>query len=71
MSWSSRQPFPPRQVLALYALVSATAVPAFAQSVPPAPQAEDELPVVIQAEEIGGRPDRRLDLNRNSSQTSA
>ncbi|WP_313167841.1 LPS-assembly protein LptD [Massilia oculi] len=65
MSWSSRQPFPPRQVLALYALVSATAVPAFAQSVPPAPQAEDELPVVIQAEEIGGRPDRRLDLNRN------
>ena len=65
MSWSSRQPFPPRQVLALYALVSATAAPAFAQSVPPAPQAEDELPVVIQAEEIGGRPDRRLDLNRN------
>ena len=65
MSWSSSQPFPPRQVLALYALVSATAVPAFAQSVPPAPQAEDELPVVIQAEEIGGRPDRRLDLNRN------
>ena len=65
MSWSSRQPFPPRQVLALYALVSATAIPAFAQSVPPAPQAEDELPVIIQAEEIGGRPDRRLDLNRN------
>ena len=65
MSWSSSQPFPPRQVLALYALVTATAVPAFAQSVPPAPQAEDELPVVIQAEEIGGRPDRRLDLNRN------
>lgn len=65
MSWSSRQPFPPRQVLALYALVSATAAPAFAQSVPPAPQAEEDLPVVIQAEEIGGRPDRRLDLNRN------
>ena len=65
MSWSSSQPFPPRQVLALYALVTATAVPAFAQSVPPAPQAEDELPVTIQAEEIGGRPDRRLDLNRN------
>jgi len=65
MSWSSRQPFPPRQVLALYALVSVTAVPAFAQSAPAAPQAEDELPVVIQAEEIGGRPDRRMDLNRN------
>ncbi|MGF6275100.1 LPS-assembly protein [Massilia sp. UYP11] len=65
MSWSSSQPFPPRQVLALYALVSATAIPAFAQSVPPAPQAEDELPVIIQAEEIGGRPDRRVDLNRN------
>ncbi|WP_137174574.1 LPS-assembly protein LptD [Massilia sp. HP4] len=65
MSWSSRQPFPPRQVLALYALVSVTAVPAFAQGVPTAPQAEDELPVTIQAEEIGGRPDRRLDLNRN------
>lgn len=65
MSWSSAHPFPPRQVLALYALVSATAVPAFAQSVPAAPQAEDELPVTIQAEEIGGRPDRRLDLNRD------
>ncbi|WP_306394577.1 LPS-assembly protein LptD [Telluria beijingensis] len=65
MSWSSRQPFPPRQVLALYALVSATAAPAFAQGVPAAPQAENELPVTIQAEEIGGRPDRRLDLNRN------
>lgn len=65
MSWSSSQPFPPRQVFALYALVCATAAPALAQSVPPAPEAEDELPVTIQAEEIGGRPDRRLDLNRN------
>ncbi len=71
MSWSSAQPFPPRHVLALYALASATAMPAFAQSAAPASapaataQAEDELPVIIQAEEIGGRPDRRIDLARN------
>ena len=65
MSWSSSQPFPPRQVLALYALVSVTVAPAFAQAVPAAPQAEDALPITIQAEEIGGRPDRQIDLNRN------
>jgi LPS-assembly protein len=71
MSWSSAQPFPPRHVLALYALASVTAMPAFAQSAAPASapaataQAEDELPVIIQAEEIGGRPDRRIDLARN------
>ena len=63
MSWSSAQPFPPRQVLALYALVAIA--PAYAQSVPAAPQNEDDLPLTIRAEEIGGRPDRRLDLNRN------
>jgi LPS-assembly protein len=71
MSWSSAQPFPPRHVFALYALASVTAMPAFAQSAAPASapaataQAEDELPVTIQAEEIGGRPDRRIDLARN------
>lgn len=64
MSWFTAQPFPPRQVLALYALVSA-AVPVYAQDAPAAPQNEDELPLVIRAEEIGGRPDRRIDLNRN------
>lgn len=69
MSWSSAQPFPPRHVLALYALASVTAMPAFAQSAAPVPaataQAEDELPVTIKAEEIGGRPDRRIDLARD------
>ena len=63
MSWSSAKPFPPRHVLALYAL--AAAAPAYAQNVPPPPQNEEELPLTIRAEEIGGRPDRRLDLNRD------
>lgn len=66
MSWFTAQPFPPRQALALYALVSAAAVPAWAQTVPPAPQQdEQELPVTIRAEEIDGRPDRQLNLRRN------
>ena len=73
MSWSSAQPFPPRHVLALYAMASVTALPAFAQTpatvnvTAPAPtaQAEDELPVTVKAEDIAGRPDRRLDLSRN------
>ncbi|MEW7848031.1 LPS-assembly protein LptD [Massilia aurea] len=73
MSWSSAQPFPPRHVLALYAMASVTAMPAFAQTpatvnvTAPAPtaQTEDELPVTVKAEDIAGRPDRRLDLNRN------
>ena len=63
MSWSSAKPFPPRHVLALYAL--AAAAPAYAQNVPPAPQNEEQLPLTIRAEEIGGRPDRRMDLERN------
>ena len=61
MSWSTAKPFPPRQVLALYALAAATAAPAWAQTAP----SEDELPVTIQAEEIGGRPDREVNLARN------
>jgi len=65
MSWSTAKPFPPRQVLALYALAAVAAAPAYAQTAPAAGQAEDELPVVIQAEEIGGRPDRELNLTRN------
>ncbi|MBQ5948521.1 LPS-assembly protein LptD [Massilia sp. ST3] len=66
MSWFTAQPFPPRQTLALYALVSAAAAPAWAQSVPPTPQTEEQdLPIVIKAEEINGRPDRQLNLERN------
>lgn len=65
MSWSTAKPFPPRQVLALYALAAVAVAPACAQTAPATPQAEDELPVVIQAEEIGGRPDRELNLARN------
>lgn len=62
MSWLTAHPFPPRQVLALYALVSA-AMPAYAQNA--APPSEDELPITLLADEIDGRPDRRLDLSRN------
>ncbi|OON60368.1 OstA organic solvent tolerance protein [Massilia sp. KIM] len=65
MSWFTAQPFPPRQALALYALACAAAGPACAQTVPAAPQSEDELPITIRAEEINGRPDRQLNLERN------
>ncbi|WP_026355228.1 LPS-assembly protein LptD [Massilia niastensis] len=66
MSWYTARPFPPRHTLALYALVSVAAAPALAQTVPPAPQTdEQELPITIRAEEISGRPDRVLNLERN------
>ncbi|NNG25097.1 LPS-assembly protein LptD [Telluria aromaticivorans] len=76
MSWFTAHPFPPRQVLALYALAAAASAPVHAQTVPPAPQpatspaaataaSEQDLPITISAEEINGRPDRQLNLERN------
>ena len=73
MSWITAHPFPSRQVFKPTALAAATAIvvaaasnPAWAQSVVPAPhQDEQDLPVTIQAEDISGRPDRQLNLERN------
>lgn len=73
MSWFSAHPFPPRQALALYVLVGAAAgaaLPLHAQTVAPTPQPsastdERDLPITIRAEEISGRPDRQLKLERN------
>jgi LPS-assembly protein len=40
--------------------------PVQAQVAPPAPHADEQaLPVTVRAEEIGGRPDREINLNRN------
>jgi len=69
MSWFSAHPFPPRQALALYVLAAATAgasAPLYAQTVPPTPHPdEQDLPITIHAEDISGRPDRQLNLERN------
>ncbi|MCA1248134.1 LPS-assembly protein LptD [Massilia sp. MS-15] len=73
MSWFSAHPFPPRQVRALYVLATAaiaTSAPLHAQTVPAAPHpashaSEQDLPVTIRAEEISGRPDRQLNLERD------
>ena len=69
MSWFSATPPSQRWAYALTALVTATAVPALAQT-PQAPQktvrVEDPNPTtVIEAEEISGRPDRELNLARD------
>ncbi len=67
-------PAPPtssqRWAYALTALVTATAVPSYAQSVPPkarAPRVEDKNAVTtIQAEDISGRPEREITLERDA-----
>lgn len=72
MSWFSAAPPSQRWAYALTALVTATAAPVLAQT-PAALQApqksvrtEDPNPAtVVQAEEISGRPDRELNLERN------
>ena len=76
MSWFSAPPPFRRRALALAALVTASAVPyhAHAQTVvpapaqpgPPAARVDDpDAPVVMRAEDITGRPDRDLQLDRN------
>jgi LPS-assembly protein len=50
----------------LSALVTVASGPLHAQVAPPAPPPdEQELPVTVRAEEIGGRPDREINLERN------
>ena len=69
MSWFPASPPSQRWAYALTALVTASAVPVHAQTIQ-APQktvrVEDPNPsIIIEAEEISGRPDRVLNLERN------
>jgi len=61
---------PQRLAYALSAIVTASALPAYAQTTPPkprAPRVEDKNAVtVIQAEDITGRPERELNLERDA-----
>jgi LPS-assembly protein len=66
MSWFTALPFPRRQAFALSALVTVASGPLHAQVAPQPPHAdEQDLPVTVRAEEIGGRPDREINLERN------
>jgi LPS-assembly protein len=66
MSWFSASPPPQRWAFALTALVTATAVPLHAQTQEKRDQAEDpSAPVTVRAEEISGRPDRDVNLERD------
>ena len=66
MSWFSAPPPAQRWAYALTAIVTATAVPAHAQTAAPQTNADDaNAPVTVQAEEITGRPDREVNLSRN------
>ncbi|HBF50522.1 MAG TPA: LPS-assembly protein LptD [Massilia sp.] len=66
MSWFTALPFPQRQAVAFSALVTMATGPLHAQTAPAAPRAdEQDLPVTVRAEEIGGRPDREINLNRD------
>ncbi len=66
MSWFTALPFPRRRAVALSALVTVASGPLYAQVAPPTPHAdEQDLPVTVRAEEIGGRPDREINLARN------
>jgi LPS-assembly protein len=66
MSWFPALPPLQRRAFALTALASAVAGTVHAQATPPAPQAsEQDLPVVVRAEEISGRPDREVNLVRD------
>ncbi|UGQ45965.1 LPS-assembly protein LptD [Massilia endophytica] len=71
MSWFLASQHKQHWAYALTALVAASAVPSHAQQLPAGPQkpaarVEDpEAPVTIQAEEISGRPERELILERD------
>jgi LPS-assembly protein len=66
MSWFTALPFPQRRAFALSALVTVATGPLHAQNAIPTPRTSDQdAPVVIQAEEITGRPDRQINLERN------
>jgi LPS-assembly protein len=66
MSWFSAPLPSQRWVYALGALVTVTAGPLHAQNPVRKPRVEDpNAPVVVKAEEISGRPDREINLERN------
>ncbi|MDB5747862.1 MAG: OstA organic solvent tolerance protein [Massilia sp.] len=66
MSWFTALPFPRRRAFALSALVTVASGPLHAQLAPATPPAdEQDLPITVRAEEIDGRPDREINLNRN------
>lgn len=66
MSWFSAAPPTQRWAYALSALVTASAVPVHAQVPQKKMQVEDPNPTVyVQAEEINGRPDREITLERD------
>eukprot|EP01034_Spumella_vulgaris_P035328 gene35328-43556_t len=66
MSRFSVPPSPHSWAFALTALVTATAVPGYAQTAPKRSHVADpEAPTVIRAEEFDGRPDRELNLTRD------
>ncbi len=66
MSWFSASPPSQRWAYALTAFVAASAVPAYAQLPLKKVQVDDpNAPVVVQAENISGRPDREINLARN------
>ena len=66
MSWFSASPPSQRWAYALTALVTATAVPlhAHAQQKRQKPN-EADAPVMVGAEEITGRPEREINLERD------
>jgi LPS-assembly protein len=66
MSWFSALPHTQRRAFALSALASAVAGTVHAQTTAPAaPADEQNLPIVVRAEEISGRPDREVNLVRD------
>ncbi|MES2259890.1 MAG: LPS-assembly protein LptD [Pseudomonadota bacterium] len=66
MSWFTAPPNQQRWAFALTALVTASALPAYAQTTPKRVRAEDKsAPTVVKAEEIAGRPERELNLGRD------
>ena len=66
MSWFPAPPQQQRWVYALTALVTVTAVPSYAQTKSKPTHADDaSAPVTVQAEEITGRPERELTLERD------
>ncbi|WP_426175196.1 LPS-assembly protein LptD [Massilia sp. TWR1-2-2] len=66
MSWFSSPPSSPRWAYALTALVTVTSGPLHAQNAPKREQVDDpNAPVILRAEEITGRPDREVNLERD------
>jgi LPS-assembly protein len=67
MSWFTALPLSRKSAFAMSAFVSVAAGPLHAQTAPAqkAQDADQDQPVTMRAEEISGRPDRQLNLNRD------